>query len=261
MKIINMFLSGFVVVLGLSTATWAACTSALNMSNNTISNVAMPTDDNDAATKSYLAGKKLTYMSDYEEYIHPIVTIGSQVWMADNIYVATYPDTVIPLPPINESNTSSWGTDSAMFSYVSDVALGAGGSEIDSNSTMTAKFGNFYQWSAAMNGVDTEAAQGICPTGWHIPTKAELETLKTYLGANAGEKLTSTQGFSVGFDLALSGKREAGGFVGRGSEASIWSSTQNGANAWVYTINKNGTNVLAESTKDTGASVRCLKNP
>jgi len=245
MKIINLFLSGFVVVLGLSTATWAACTSALNMSNNTISNVAMPTDDNDAATKSYLAGKKLTYMSDHEEYIHPIVTIGSQVWMADNIYVATYPDTVIPLPPINESNTSSWGTDSAMFSYVSDVALGAGGSEIDSNSIMTAK----------------EAAQGICPTGWHIPTKAELETLKTYLGANAGEKLTSTQGFSVGFDLALSGKREAGGFVGRGSEASIWSSTQNGANAWVYTINKNGTNVLAESTKDTGASVRCLKNP
>lgn len=40
--------------------------------------------------------------------------------------------------------------------------------------------GLLYQWSAAMNDSVTEGAQGICPTGWHLPTDAEYVTLEQY---------------------------------------------------------------------------------
>ncbi len=41
--------------------------------------------------------------------------------------------------------------------------------------------GLLYQWSAAMNGSTTEGAQGICPTGFHIPTDAEWHALESSL--------------------------------------------------------------------------------
>ena len=31
-------------------------------------------------------------------------------------------------------------------------------------------YGGLYQWNEAMQYVTTSGAQGICPTGWHIPT-------------------------------------------------------------------------------------------
>ncbi|MCK5839899.1 MAG: hypothetical protein KAG99_08620, partial [Bacteroidales bacterium] len=39
-----------------------------------------------------------------------------------------------------------------------------------------------------------EGAQGICPSGWHIPTDAEWTDLENYLGGGsvAGGKMKST---------------------------------------------------------------------
>jgi hypothetical protein len=34
-------------------------------------------------------------------------------------------------------------------------------------------YGGLYQWNEAMQYVSTEATQGICPFGWHLPTNAE----------------------------------------------------------------------------------------
>jgi uncharacterized protein (TIGR02145 family) len=44
------------------------------------------------------------------------------------------------------------------------------------------KYGAFYSWSEAMNYSTIEGSQGICPKGYHIPTKADFEELFKYVG-------------------------------------------------------------------------------
>ena len=44
-----------------------------------------------------------------------------------------------------------------------------------------------YTWAAAMNGAATSSSkpsyvQGVCPTGWHLPSDVEWAELETYLG-------------------------------------------------------------------------------
>ena len=76
-------------------------------------------------------------------------------------------------------------------------------------------YGGLYQWaeivqylngatnSANWNPVPTGNVQGICPTGWHIPSNAQLTTLTSYLGGNidAGGKLKSTGILEAGTGL------------------------------------------------------------
>jgi len=55
-----------------------------------------------------------------------------------------------------------------------------------------ASLGMVYQWSAAMDGSTVAGAQGVCPTGWHIPTDVEWKTLEGSLGMTVPQQdLTS----------------------------------------------------------------------
>lgn len=45
--------------------------------------------------------------------------------------------------------------------------------------------GGLYTWEQAMAGSTEEGAQGVCPSGWHIPTLAEVEVLYTTLGGQS----------------------------------------------------------------------------
>jgi len=47
-------------------------------------------------------------------------------------------------------------------------------------------YGGLYQWPEAMKYQGTAGAQGICPTGWHLPTDMDYTVLTTFLGG-AGE--------------------------------------------------------------------------
>lgn len=103
------------------------------------------------------------------------IQIGNQCWMRDNLRF---------LPLVN--NTTSNSLDSVRF-YVYNYD---GISTIDAkNSTYYDTFGVFYNATAAINGyiMDTFVPinnQGICPNGWHLPTKAEFDTLFNYLKIN-----------------------------------------------------------------------------
>ena len=39
-------------------------------------------------------------------------------------------------------------------------------------------YGGLYQWDEAMQYVINEGVQGICPSGWHIPSWEECEILR-----------------------------------------------------------------------------------
>jgi uncharacterized protein (TIGR02145 family) len=94
-------------------------------------------------------------------------------------------------------------------------------------------YGRLYNWHAVKTGK-------LCPTGWHVPTSAELETLGEYLGGYevAGDKLKETgtthwqspnEGATntSGFTALPGGYRNIyGTFYGIGVYGYWWSSTE-----------------------------------
>ncbi len=134
--------------------------------------------------------------------------------------------------------------------------------------------GGLYQWNEAMQYSASEGAQGICPTGWHVPTDAQQNTLDQYLSnttcnasrngawdcADAGTKLKS--GGSSGFEGLLGGIRTTDGTsYGQGTYALFWSSSINGSNAWVrYLISSDATVYRLSALRAASYSVRCLKD-
>lgn len=55
--------------------------------------------------------------------------------------------------------------------------------------SLSINYGRLYSNNAAMNGtqkVGSESVQGICPSGWHLPSEAEVNTLKSYLSTQSG---------------------------------------------------------------------------
>jgi uncharacterized protein (TIGR02145 family) len=138
--------------------------------------------------------------------------------------------------------------------------------------------GGFYWWDEAMQYVITEGAQGICPTGWHIPTDAQLYALENYLHDEgescladrhyswacdtAGTKLKL--GGSSGYGCVLTGYKylDDGDFITRGLFAWLWSSTvidSTTAQARAV-LSLSSTVYRSGGTKTTGFSVRCLKD-
>ena len=126
------------------------------------------------------------------------------------------------------------------------------------------KYGRLYTWAAAMTA---------CPSGWHLPTKAEFETLFTAVGgqSTAGKVIKSTSGWNssgngtdaFAFSALPAGFRDIiGGYNAEGDNASFWSSTEDGSYfARSMSLNYNdGVAGLNYSTKDNGSSVRCLKD-
>ena len=52
-------------------------------------------------------------------------------------------------------------------------------------------YGRLYEWKTAMSGASssdatTSGVQGVCPSGWHLPSDAEWTILNDYVDANNG---------------------------------------------------------------------------
>lgn len=197
-------------------------------------------------------------ISDIEGNIYHIVTIGAQVWMAENLKTTKYSDaTSIPLVTDN----SAWNnlTTPGYCWYKNDEA------------TYKNTYGALYNWYTVNTG-------NLCPTGWHVPTDAEWTTLTTYLGGEsvAGGKLKETGTAhwhspntgatnESGFTALPGGIRyNTGTFNLIGDWGGWWSSTEYDAyNAWDRSLYLSYGNVLRYSSghnKNIGVSVRCLRD-
>ncbi len=194
--------------------------------------------------------------TDADKNNYPVVEIGSQIWMAENLKTAKYRDgTAIP----NVTDNTSWRnlTTGAFCDYDNDP----------DNSII---FGKLYNWFAA---VDT---RNLCPTGWRMPTHDEWKSLNAYLGDGmiAGSKLkeTGTKNWSppntdatneTGFS-ALPGGYRLGysvAFTNIKNQASWHSSTMiDNLNSYGACVVYNyGWLATAQGVKQNGYSVRCLK--
>ena len=112
---------------------------------------------------------------------------------------------------------------------------------------------SYYSYAAATAGTNPssgEASSDICPKGWRLPTRAELNTL--YSSYNTGEKLVAAPFLAV-----IAGYYNSSSFYG-GWSSNYWSSTANDAShAYdLYYINAYAT--VGYTDKYMGDSVRCV---
>ena len=126
------------------------------------------------------------------------------------------------------------------------------------------KCGRYYTWAAAKTA---------CPSGWHLPTKAEYETLFTTVGGSptVGNALKSATGWdsdgngedTFGFSALPAGKRDSyGDFDRELKHAHFWSSTEyeNFGAYHMYLSYCIDDAYLLWSNKSEVYSVRCLKD-
>ena len=162
-------ITGNQTVSGIKTFT-SGIVGSLNASNNKVINVSNPTNAQDAATKAYVDALKTQIgelqvlagiaIKDIEGNIYKIVTIGTQVWMAENLNTSKYNDGT-PIPNIVDN--TAW------------AALITGAySDYFNNPANSATYGRLYNWFVVDNNLDSKVTsnggKNVCPTGWHVPS-------------------------------------------------------------------------------------------
>ena len=204
-----------------------------------------------------------TMTDERDGQTYKTVKIGNQVWMAENLNYRYLGPTL--------------ALDSSSFCYKDDPAY-------------CETYGRLYLWSAAMDSAGiikgneangcgdylectpSGTVRGVCPRGWHLPSRAEWEVLFTTVGGSdvAGKMLISETGWEpwawignidVGFSALPAGIRGDSGKYSDGN-AFFWSSTDaDGYGAygvWLFYGEDNA--YLSAPEKFWGLSVRCVKD-
>ncbi|MFC2134580.1 fibrobacter succinogenes major paralogous domain-containing protein [Bacteroidota bacterium] len=186
---------------------------------------------------------------DYEGKTYNVVQIGNQFWLKENLDIGTM----------------IRGIDAPANNGIIEKYY------YDNDSSYSDNYGGLYTWDEAMQYSMTEGAQGICPSGWHIPTHADLEELQAAVNNNSNALKAIGEGSgngagtnSSGFSLFLAGYHtpETGGTNVAGQYTVLWSSTQfNSLRAYRLSVTDyDSIFSLYITNKDIGYSVRCVKD-
>lgn len=204
--------------------------------------------------------KTLTDLRDNQVY--KTVTIGEQIWMAENL---------------------NYETDVGSYCY-------------GDSAEYCKKYGRLYTWATAVGKPENECGfgkrycdlgegnvRGVCPAGWHLPSMFEWETLFFAVGrqALAGTMLKSTEGWEdkddgtsgngsddFGFSALPAGSGfNDGNYSALAFSACFWSSTEVTSNYafsvyafGMYLRNGYDDGNLNNFSKNDAFSVRCLKD-
>ena len=201
-------------------------------------------------------------ITDYDGNKYSTVQIGNQCWMNENLKTTHYADGSAMIDGTGFG--SIWGDNVTKYYF-----------DYDDEPLNSVIYGKLYTWPAVMNN-DTSSSeipsgvQGICPTGWHVPSSLEWNELRDYLYNKnvSGRKLkadgtlqlnsskTGASNYSD-FDFIPGGFR---GFDGSYRDIGInyyWSSTAGPWYGFFYYYES-----LSETFTDKtyGFSARCLKD-
>jgi uncharacterized protein (TIGR02145 family) len=207
----------------------------------------------------------ITYgnMKDQEGNTYKTVTIGSQVWMAENLRTMVYRNGD---PITNISDDIQWKnlTSGAYCCY--------------DNSTKNSKiYGCLYNWYALNDN------RNIAPVGWHVPSDSDWKTLTDYLGGvnESSVKLketginhwrsetgaTNESGFTAlpgGYrgQITFGGADLGYNYAWQGTFCFWWTSTDTLS---TYAFERGLNDILNRvengyAPKDHGNSIRCVKN-
>ena len=214
------------------------------------------------------------WVRDHEGNIHPTVKIGDQTWMADNMYVTTYPDGTA----IDDPSTWTDGSDNAYAYPIHQASnyVGNASTPIAVKGDIDIKrYGLFYQYYAAVKNDTDGDAQGICPNGWHIPTNADWDALQAALGDNTPTSGLWSNGAAekIGDQMKVGGKSGFSALFSGYHTNAVSTYRDRGNSTWFYaaTSTPSGYRGLAraqsgflrtESGVDPtfGFNVRCIKD-
>lgn len=108
------------------------------------------------------------------------VTIGTQVWMKENLNVSTFRNgDPIPEAKTDEEWKAAGDAKQPAWCYY------------DNDPNNGAKYGKLYNWYAVND------SRGLAPEGWHVPTDQEWTDLIGFLGDDAGKKMKSKSVFET----------------------------------------------------------------
>lgn len=212
---------------------------------------------------------KMPFCDTRDFQVYKFVTIGTQVWMAENLNYSVNP------------GEQSW----------------CGGGESGTiNEGDCSKYGRLYTWAAAVGKTEggcgmghecslTPPVKGVCPEGWHLPSYQEFETLINVadpsfgtgsgirFSESAGTMLKSENGWedydgvsagtdAYGFTALPAGFRDIGNFYSAGCNALFWSASElDSYGAYRMSLGYGSDNALLRNRdKYYGFSVRCLQN-
>ena len=221
---------------------------------------------------TYRCGDSFT-VTDYDGNVYNTLRLGNQCWMKENLRSTHYSDgTAIAAGSGTSTTVAYYYTPGGSFNY-----------------------GYLYNWKAVMRNSSSSQAnpsgvQGICPTGWHVPSDAEWAELQDYVSSQSqylcsnnssyiAKALANTTGWSTnsgtcvvgnnqssnnstGFGALPAGYYNSNGYRYFGSYAYFWSSTEaSSGNAWTRYLYYSGATVYRVSDyKYNGYSVRCLRD-
>lgn len=181
-------------------------------------------------------------VQDYEGNVYKTVKIGEQFWMAENLNVSKWPKGLL---------NPYW---------------------------IQSKNGKLYYSKAFLPYDDSGSLGGICPIGWHLPSKSDWEELFKFLGGdlkNIGAKLkkaglvgwSSDLGGTVGFDAVPNGivkfENNQNKIINENTITVFWGSSEideRYATTW-YALRSNSNEITVnEANLGYDFSCRCVKN-
>jgi uncharacterized protein (TIGR02145 family) len=135
-----------------------------------------------------------TKIKDIDNNLYKTVTIGTQVWMAENLRTTRYNNGTV-IPKVTDNSTWDGLITGAWCWYNNDSA------------SFENPFGKLYNWFAVNTGI-------LCPAGWHVPTDAEWTVLEDFMSANGYNYDGTITGNKIGKSLAATTSWESSSVTG-----------------------------------------------
>jgi uncharacterized protein (TIGR02145 family) len=159
-----------------------------------------------------------TKVQDGDGNTYNTVVIGTQTWMAENLRTTKYNDGTTAIS--NVTDDATW------------MGLGTPAYCWYNNSTANRDvYGGMYNWYTIRDG-------NVCPSGWHVPSDVEWETLELYLGMATGSQTGQVAAWGWrGTDQGAQLKSTSG-----------WPTGQNGTNTSGFTALPGGYRYAANGT-------------
>lgn len=204
-------------------------------------------------------------VTDIDGNIYNTITIGSQLWMKENLNVQRFKNgEAIP----NVTDNTTWAnTTTAAWCRVNN----------NPDASNAFKVGLLY------NGYVAQDTRGVCPNGWKVPDDSDFNKLVEYLGSRnvAGGKLKEANGiYSLwnspnsgatnessftalpgGFRVGKNGRYSDGDFAYAFEICRLWTKSNSFAGGLYYLelANASPDSGRSSAIQSYGHSIRCIK--
>lgn len=237
--------------------------------------------ENSSTNKSGSNFNSASNILEYQGKTYRTVQIGNQTWMAENLDVGKM---------IVAEKYSGFQSDNSVIEKYC----------FDDKEENCEKWGGLYTWKEMMqynnssNAADSHI-QGICPSGWHLPTDKEWTALEKFVdsdkgisdnnwnktgtrGTDSGKKLKAKEGWTsnqyvpfpngidgVGFTVLAVGNKSKDGFYSKpGYDVYFWTATEHEGwkgTAYVRKLSNRFDNInRVNEDKRVANPVRCVKD-